>query len=101
MILTNPEAVIPGPMFTSPALAIVREVSGVPPTAPMKSMVPAPAVRPRVCAPLSVLPKEMSSPASNPVVMVKSLVKVTPVAKAIPSLVLAMFPPMLLNPAPS
>ena len=68
-------------------------------------MSPAPAVRPRVCAlaavPVSVAPKEMSSPAAKPVVIKTLLVNVTPVANAIPSFVLAMFPPIELRPAPS
>ena len=72
-----------------------------PPTAPVKVMSPVPAVRPRVCAPLSVLLKTMSSPAPAPVVMVTPFVKVTPVANAMPSFVLAMLPPMLLTPTPS
>ena len=62
VILTNSEAVILISMFTSPALAIVREVSGVPPTAPLKSMIPAPAVRVRGMAPVRALLKVILLP---------------------------------------
>ena len=50
---------------------------------------------------MSVVPKEMSSPAAKPVVIKTLLVNVTPVANAIPSFVLAMLPPIELRPAPS
>ena len=60
-----------------------------------------PALSPRLKAPPMPAPKAISSPAPAPVVMVTPLVNVTPVANAIPSLVLAMLPPMLLRAAPS
>ena len=44
--------------------------------------------------------KEMSSPASSPLVIVTLLVSVTPVANEIPSFVLVMLPPILLRPVP-
>ena len=44
--------------------------------------------------------KEMSSPASRPLVIVTLLVSVTPVANEIPSFVLVMLPPILLRPSP-
>ena len=46
-------------------------------------------------------PKTMSSPAPAPVDMSTSLVNVTPRRNEMPSLVLAICPPMLLNPAPA
>ena len=97
-----PVTFIAAPIKISPALAIVSAESSLElPTVPVKVTVPVPAVRPRDCVPSSVLLKTISSPAINPVIMVTPLVKVTPRRNEMPSLVLAMLPPMLLRPAPS
>ena len=55
-----PATFIAAPIETSPALLIVSAESCAEfPTVPVKVIVPAPAVRPRVCAPLSVLLNRM------------------------------------------
>ena len=90
-----PVTFIAAPIETSAALVIVRAASSMGlPTAPVKVTVPVPAVRPRVCVPLSVPLKVMSAPVDEPVVVFTVLlcVKFTPpVPKLItsPELVMA------------
>ena len=69
------------------------------PTAPVKVILPVPAVRPRVWEPSRVLLKRML-PAPAPVLINTPSVKVTPVVNEIKLLVVVMSPPRELAPAP-
>ena len=85
---------------TVPALVTVTAPRGFnAPTAPTKSMLPTPAVRPRVLVPLSVLPKEILPPFALEFIKMP-LVNVTPPVKIIfpPGPVVVMFPPSELKP---
>ena len=114
VMLTDPSTLIAAPMTTSPALVMVSDVSGAElPTVPVKVTVPAPAVKVRACAPLSVLPKVMSAPAGEPPLLVVSTLELPssvtpPVPKSITSAVLVMVaatfdaaPPVKFMPPPN
>ena len=98
VILTGPFTMIASPIETSPALAMLRDESGpVFPTVEPKVTMPAPAVKVRACAPLSVPLKVRAPPAvviaTAPVVNATVLLKITlslEVAKFTPAIVAAL-----------
>ena len=86
---------------TSFADVIVIAPSRVPPTTPPKTMLPSPAIRPRVCGPSIVLLKLMLFPPPTETVFIKMpLVKVTALSNEITSSVVVMLPPRKLVPVP-